>query len=70
MVIDVDRADVLESIGFRIFAIGNKPANSRGRDPFQSGYDFKHYIFNVETYFISADTFEYILRRKRIASVL
>lgn len=65
MVIDVDRADVLESIGFRIFAIGNKPANSRGRDPFQSGYDFKHYIFNVETYFISADTFEYIFKKKK-----
>ena len=65
MVIDVDRADVLESIGFRIFAIGNKPANSRGRDPFQSGYDFKHYISNIETYFISADTFEYIFKKKK-----
>ena len=64
MTVDCDRSDVLETIGFRIFAIGSKPVNSRNSIPFQGGYDFKHYITNVDTYFISSETLEYIFKKK------
>jgi transcriptional regulator with XRE-family HTH domain len=60
MAIDTDRADVLETIGFRIFAIGAKPAGRGLRDPFSESNDFRYYIGKPNTYFISEDTFEYL----------
>ena len=57
MAIDTDRADVLETIGFRIFAIGT---GSGERYPFSNSNDFHYYTGKPNTYFISENTFEYL----------
>ena len=64
MAVDVDRPDILETIGFRYFAVGNRPDNRRGEMPFQYNYDTYHYIQNVDTYFIKRETLEYFFINK------
>ncbi len=64
MAVDVDRPDVLETIGFRYFAVGNKPENRRGEMPFQYNHDTYHYIQNVDTYLIKPETLEYFFINK------
>ncbi len=64
MAVDCDRPDALETIGFRIFAIGNKPENKRGTIPFMYNQDTLHYVSSVDTYFIKEETFEYIFKNR------
>lgn len=60
MAVDCDRPDALKTIGFRIFAIGNRPTNRSGKMPFMYNESIFHYISSVDTYFIKEETFEYI----------
>ena len=64
MVVDCDRPDVLETIGFRIFAVGDKPAKEKGM-PFAYSQNSEHYINNVDTYFIKQETLEYIFKSRQ-----
>lgn len=67
MAVDCDRPDALETIGFKIFAIGNKPANRRGEMPFMYNQSALHYVSTVDTYFIKEETFEYIFENREKA---
>lgn len=64
MVVDCDRPDVLETIGFRVFAVGTKPLNSE-EIPFAYPRDLSHYISEVDTYFITQETFEYFFKNRK-----
>ena len=64
MVVDCDRSDVLETIGFRVFAVGVKPEN-KNEIPFTHPYDLYHYISRVDTYFIKQETFEYFFKNRK-----
>ena len=64
MAVDCDRPDALETIGFRIFAIGSKPENKRGSIPFMCEQSTLHYVSSVDTYFIKEETFEYIFKNR------
>lgn len=64
MVVDCDRPDVLETIGFRVFAVGTKPLNSK-EIPFAYPRDLSHYISEVDTYFITQETFEYFFKNRK-----
>ena len=64
MAVDCDRPDALETIGFRIFAIGNRPTNRSGKIPFMYNESIFHYISSVDTYFIKEETFEYIFENR------
>lgn len=65
MAVDCDKPEVLETIGFRIFAVGDKPA---GREiPFSQNREVGWYINRVETYFIKPETFEYIFQNREKA---
>lgn len=64
MAVDCDRPDALKTIGFRIFAIGNRPTNRRGEMPFMYNESIFHYISSVDTYFIKEETFEYIFENR------
>lgn len=64
MAVDCDRPDALETIGFRIFAIGSKPENKRGSIPFMYEQSILHYVSSVDTYFIKEETFEYIFKNR------
>ena len=64
MSVDCDRPDALETIGFRIFAIGNRPTNRNGKMPFMYNESIFHYISSVDTYFIKEETFEYIFENR------
>lgn len=61
MVVDVDRPDVLETIGFRFFAIGDKFSNQR---EFEYSYDVSRYGPFNGTYFIANETFEYLFTNR------
>ena len=63
MAVDCDKPEALETIGFRIFAIGEK-ANNRGEIPFANNREVSWYINRVETYFIKQETFEYIFQNR------
>ena len=63
MAIDCDKPEALETIGFRIFAVGDRP-NNRGEIPFSYQREVGWYINRVETYFIKPETFEYIFQNR------
>ena len=63
MAVDCDKPEALETLGFRIFAIGEK-ANNRGEIPFANNREVSWYINRVETYFIKQETFEYIFQNR------
>ncbi|MDY5669196.1 MAG: helix-turn-helix transcriptional regulator [Bacilli bacterium] len=67
MAVDCDRPDVLETIGFKIFAIGNKPANIKEEMPFMHNQSALHYVSTVDTYFIKEETFNYIFENREKA---
>lgn len=64
MAVDCDRPDALETIEFRVFAVGNKPAN-KNEIPFAYPRELGHYINNVDTYFIKQETFEYFFKNRK-----
>ena len=64
MAIDCDRPDILETIGFRIFAVGVRPKNRVGEIPFMHPRETGHYVSSVDTYFIKEETFEYLFQNR------
>ena len=68
MVVDAKRPDVLETIGFRCFAVNDIEANKVVKNkPFLSNYSLSHYVDKPDTYFIKKWALEYIFHN-RIAS--
>ena len=63
MAVDCDKPEALETIGFRIFAVGDKQ-NNRGEIPFGYPREVGWYINRVDTYFIKPETFEYIFQNR------
>lgn len=63
MSVDCDRPDALETIGFRVFAVGIKPTN-KNEIPFAYPRELGHYISKVDTYFIKQETFEYFFKNR------
>ena len=66
MAVDCDKPEALETIGFRIFAVGSRSANNR-EIPFAYPRELGWYINNVDTYFIKPETFEYIFQSREKA---
>ena len=65
MAVDCDKPEALETIGFRIFAVGDRPANRE--IPFSTQREIGWYISRVETYFIKQETLEYIFQNREKA---
>lgn len=65
MSVDCDKPEALETIGFRIFAVGDRPANRE--IPFSTQREIGWYISRVETYFIKQETLEYIFQNREKA---
>lgn len=66
MAVDCDKPEALETLGFRIFAVGDRPNNTR-ENPFSCPREVGWYISRVETYFIKPETFEYIFQNREKA---
>ena len=61
MAVDADRPDVLENIGFRIFAIGEKRKDQK---PLEDRFGYADLISSKVTYRISADTLDYFFQKR------
>lgn len=65
MTIDANRPDVLETIGFRIFAVNDNEATREKKEiPFTRNQYWDYYITNVDTYFIKSETLEYVFKNR------
>ena len=63
MAVDADRPDVLENLGFRVFAIGKK--DQKRRDPFGPDQDNHSVIGSRNTYLIATETLDYFFEKRK-----